>query len=31
MKQQETPLFTALRDYVASKPLQFHIPGHKRG
>ncbi len=31
MKQQETPLFTALRAYAASLPLQFHIPGHKRG
>jgi len=31
LKQQETPLFTALREYAASKPLQFHIPGHKRG
>lgn len=31
MKQQETPLFTALREYATAKPLQFHIPGHKRG
>lgn len=31
LKQQDTPLFTALREYAASKPLQFHIPGHKRG
>ncbi len=30
-RQNETPLFTALKEYAANNPLQFHIPGHKKG
>lgn len=30
-RQYETPLFTALTKYAASNPVQFHIPGHKKG
>ncbi len=30
-RQSETPLFTALKKYAANKPIQFHIPGHKKG
>ncbi len=30
-RQDETPLFTALTKYAASNPVQFHIPGHKKG
>ncbi|MCQ6560236.1 aminotransferase class I/II-fold pyridoxal phosphate-dependent enzyme [Paenibacillus mendelii] len=31
MNQQQTPLFTALMQHAASEPVQFHIPGHKKG
>ncbi|MCL6453603.1 MAG: aminotransferase class I/II-fold pyridoxal phosphate-dependent enzyme [Alicyclobacillus sp.] len=31
MNQSETPLFGALRQHAAKQPVQFHIPGHKRG
>ncbi|RRJ67293.1 aminotransferase class I/II-fold pyridoxal phosphate-dependent enzyme [Paenibacillus oralis] len=31
MNHYHTPLFTALRRHAACKPLQFHIPGHKKG
>ena len=31
MDQSRTPLFDALRRHADQKPLQFHIPGHKRG
>ncbi|MCZ8511705.1 aminotransferase class V-fold PLP-dependent enzyme [Paenibacillus filicis] len=31
MDQHSTPLFTALQQHAASDPLQFHIPGHKKG
>ncbi|MFC7372019.1 aminotransferase class I/II-fold pyridoxal phosphate-dependent enzyme [Fictibacillus iocasae] len=31
MSQQETPLFTGLREHAKKNPLQFHIPGHKKG
>lgn len=31
MNQTETPLFTGLLRHVQHKPIQFHIPGHKRG
>ncbi|MDQ0088345.1 arginine decarboxylase [Paenibacillus anaericanus] len=31
MDHQRTPLFTALKQHAASNPVQFHIPGHKRG
>jgi len=30
-RQQETPLFTALLQHAARDPIQFHIPGHKKG
>ena len=29
--QNTTPLFTKLKEYAASIPLPFHIPGHKKG
>ncbi|UFU00888.1 aminotransferase class I/II-fold pyridoxal phosphate-dependent enzyme [Radiobacillus kanasensis] len=29
--QNETPLFTGLLNHAAKSPIQFHIPGHKRG
>lgn len=31
MQQSETPLFTGLLDYIKTDPIQFHIPGHKKG
>ncbi|MFC0189048.1 aminotransferase class I/II-fold pyridoxal phosphate-dependent enzyme [Fictibacillus aquaticus] len=31
MSQQDTPLFTGLREHAKKNPLQFHIPGHKKG
>lgn len=31
MNHQSTPLFTALRKHAAENPVQFHIPGHKKG
>ncbi|MBH0228993.1 aminotransferase class I/II-fold pyridoxal phosphate-dependent enzyme [Halobacillus yeomjeoni] len=31
MNQNETPLFTGLKNHVGKKPTQFHIPGHKAG
>lgn len=31
MKQTETPLFTGLLEHVKKNPIQFHIPGHKKG
>ncbi|WDL99317.1 aminotransferase class I/II-fold pyridoxal phosphate-dependent enzyme [Alicyclobacillus sp. ALC3] len=31
MPQQETPLFSTLLRHAARQPVQFHIPGHKRG
>ena len=30
-RQHRTPLFTQLKEHAAKKPLQFHIPGHKKG
>jgi Arginine/lysine/ornithine decarboxylases len=30
-RQARTPLFTGLLEHAKRKPLQFHIPGHKRG
>jgi arginine decarboxylase len=30
-RQQLTPLFTRLKEHAARNPLQFHIPGHKKG
>ncbi|MFO7273439.1 MAG: aminotransferase class I/II-fold pyridoxal phosphate-dependent enzyme [Bacillota bacterium] len=31
MNQHETPLFTGLIRHAARNPIQFHIPGHKKG
>lgn len=31
MDQTRTPLFTALRRHAERQPVQFHIPGHKKG
>ncbi|WP_238649708.1 aminotransferase class I/II-fold pyridoxal phosphate-dependent enzyme [Paenibacillus piscarius] len=31
MNQKATPLFTALKKHAAGNPVQFHIPGHKKG
>lgn len=31
MDHHRTPLFTALVEHAARQPLQFHIPGHKKG
>lgn len=29
--QSKTPLFTAIKDYIESKPIPFDVPGHKMG
>lgn len=29
--QNQTPLFTKLKEYASANPLPFHIPGHKKG
>lgn len=31
MSQNETPLFTGLVEHAKRNPVQFHIPGHKKG
>ncbi|WP_347550549.1 aminotransferase class I/II-fold pyridoxal phosphate-dependent enzyme [Pseudalkalibacillus hwajinpoensis] len=31
MQQNETPLFTGLVNHANKNPIQFHIPGHKKG
>jgi arginine decarboxylase len=31
MDHQRTPLFTALIQHAEQNPIQFHIPGHKKG
>lgn len=31
MDHHRTPLFTALRNHAEQDPVQFHIPGHKKG
>ncbi|UHA75805.1 aminotransferase class I/II-fold pyridoxal phosphate-dependent enzyme [Paenibacillus sp. 481] len=31
MDHRRTPLFTALKQHAANNPVQFHIPGHKKG
>ena len=31
MEQNRTPLFTAVKNYVEDKVIQFHVPGHKQG
>lgn len=30
-RQQKTPLFTGLLQHARKNPIQFHIPGHKKG
>lgn len=31
MDHNQTPLFSALRRHAGQNPIQFHIPGHKKG
>lgn len=31
MSQNQTPLFSGLLEHVKRNPVQFHIPGHKKG
>jgi arginine decarboxylase len=31
LSQNETPLFTGLKNHAEKNPIQFHIPGHKKG
>ncbi|MCY7748118.1 arginine decarboxylase [Bacillus inaquosorum] len=31
MSQHETPLYTGLKKHASRHPVQFHIPGHKKG
>jgi arginine decarboxylase len=31
LSQNETPLFTGLVNHAKKNPVQFHIPGHKKG
>lgn len=31
MNHHRTPLFTALTEHASQNPVQFHIPGHKKG
>lgn len=31
MSQNRTPLFTGLVEHAKKNPIQFHIPGHKKG
>ncbi|MRG85550.1 aminotransferase class I/II-fold pyridoxal phosphate-dependent enzyme [Salinibacillus xinjiangensis] len=31
MNQNKTPLFTGLQNHLKQNPIQFHIPGHKKG
>ena len=31
MSQEQTPLFSGLLAHAKKKPIQFHIPGHKKG
>jgi len=31
LSQYETPLFTGLLEHIKKNPIQFHIPGHKKG
>jgi arginine decarboxylase len=31
MDHQRTPLFSALLQHAEQNPIQFHIPGHKKG
>lgn len=31
LSQHETPLYTGLKKHASRQPVQFHIPGHKKG
>ena len=31
LSQHETPLYTGLKKHAGKNPIQFHIPGHKKG
>ncbi|MFD3448288.1 aminotransferase class I/II-fold pyridoxal phosphate-dependent enzyme [Microbacteriaceae bacterium 4G12] len=31
MKQEQTPLYDALVQFAAKRPLSYHVPGHKNG
>ncbi|TGU46680.1 arginine decarboxylase, partial [Mesorhizobium sp. M00.F.Ca.ET.186.01.1.1] len=31
MRQMKTPLFSGLLEHANRNPIQFHIPGHKKG
>lgn len=31
MSQHDTPLYTGLKNHASRQPVQFHIPGHKKG
>lgn len=31
MDQNQTPLFSGLLEHIEKDPIQFHIPGHKKG
>jgi len=31
LSQHDTPLFTGLLEHIQRNPIQFHIPGHKKG
>ncbi len=31
MDQKQTPLFSGLLEHINKDPIQFHIPGHKKG
>ncbi|MCU9612251.1 aminotransferase class I/II-fold pyridoxal phosphate-dependent enzyme [Caldibacillus lycopersici] len=31
MNQFDTPLFTGILEHIKKNPIQFHIPGHKKG
>ncbi|MGE6631241.1 aminotransferase class I/II-fold pyridoxal phosphate-dependent enzyme [Bacillus sp. NPDC077027] len=31
MSQHDTPLYTGLKKHASKNPVQFHIPGHKKG
>jgi arginine decarboxylase len=31
LSQRETPLFSGLLEHAKKNPIQFHIPGHKKG
>jgi arginine decarboxylase len=31
LNHEETPLFTGVKEHAKKNPIQFHIPGHKKG